>query len=289
MISRSIVFAVATLGLATVFALPASASQPEPSAHLHCAENNVAVRFNLGWGIDPLARQFAAKWGNTAASADGRCILSDGKKVILKWRQLPAYAWGAGGAAPPAIFSLWIDGVRVGGGEFRGGYGDYNTFLNSLFYSPGSLTICHSDPNGRDGAGDARPFTCTAKPYDLAAQKRDASSPDYDDPRGGEMTFITSGAASFCRQFIRSQKDIVHWAGTPPPAVFTFVNRGKETKVMLAIDRARMDFVEFAEIPATVIPAYENPGVAHFDAFGTGKPQTVVRLAGDYNNSVVSS
>jgi hypothetical protein len=97
----------------------AYADQAEPSAWLACKGDAFAVRFNLGFALEPMKEPFASKWSAVELKEDSRRILSTGQKVILKWKQLPNYAWGAGGADAPATYSLWIDSRLLASGTFK--------------------------------------------------------------------------------------------------------------------------------------------------------------------------
>ena len=258
---------------AALLLVPAAhADQAEPRAHLACKGDEFAVRFDLGFAIEPMDKAHADKWRDVPLSADGRCILSTGQKVILKWIVYPAYAWGAGGAAPPASFSLWIDGKAVRFGSFKSGYGERAFHLNNLFYAPGRLTVCKYDTatNVWEPRGNV---ACAEESLDLNAMPVDWNAPDYDDPRTGEITFITSHSAPFCRRFIHPQSD--------NSGLRVFVNRGSDTRQMIAIDEQQVSFPEFAEAPA--LSWYgDHPEIGHIDVFGAGKPQTVISFFGEY-------
>src|SRR5262245_25801758 len=103
----------------------ASASMAEPSAHLVCMGSSFVVRFNLGFGIDPLPEPYARVWSEIPVETDDKCVLSDGGKVLLKWSVAAAYPWGASMGDPPAGYSVWIDGKLVSAGTFKSGYGRY--------------------------------------------------------------------------------------------------------------------------------------------------------------------
>jgi hypothetical protein len=84
------------------------------------------------------------------------------------WKQ--AFAYGMGGAYPPAFFSLWINQRKVHSRyEWKPGYDDNGPMLVGLVIRPASLTYCTQDYAEPEG-----PITCTEKPFDIGKFKIDA-------------------------------------------------------------------------------------------------------------------
>lgn len=84
--------------------------------------------------------------GLSAKTGTGRrdCALSNGWHIRLRNGEGQAYAYGAGGAAPGAFFSLWIEGRKIISRRIWTNY-NYAQELDAVaavIVSPAGLTIC---------------------------------------------------------------------------------------------------------------------------------------------------
>ena len=107
--------------------------------------------------------------GLSAVSAGRRtdCKLADGRTVRVRegWKQ--AFAYGMGGADPPAYFSLWIDGRKVlSRRQWKPGYGDEGPRLLAVVLNRNQLLFC---PEANGG----KPIRCDAETFDLATRPID--------------------------------------------------------------------------------------------------------------------
>jgi hypothetical protein len=113
------------------------------------------------------------------------------------------HAYGAGGANPPAFFSLWIDRRRVVSRQtWMPGYEasfEHLPTYDGVLIEPGRLTICES--------AEASPQQCKSQSLNLNRLPIDRveygeSSPK---PRVGSFVSIAKGAANqqFCSRYLR--------------------------------------------------------------------------------------
>lgn len=251
--------------------LPTSAQEPN-SALLQCDGDELAVTFSVYGEVTTLPPQdIAEKWKGVPFSKDGKCALADGRQVLLLQHNYPGYAWGMGGADPPSAMKLWIDGRLVSSNMYKGGYGETWKAVTSVTFAGDTLSVCQQTQSTMGHMGI--PTECKRTKIDFRNVPRDPDAPDFDDPRGGEISVISSERLQFCRSFI-------HVSSDASDESFVFVQR-EGARQMISTPLEGFREIRFEEMPPGKW-SFDHPAVAHLDAFGIGGVQTAVRLSGDY-------
>ena len=141
------------------------------------------VRFALSYNDDP------PHYAELPATVDGRlsslpgtdrtdCRLSHGPDIRIRSGEKQAFAHGAGGADPPAFFSLWINHRKVlSKFEWKPGYDDsFNNkpWLVALAIRPQNLTFCYRNENKEAIACKQQPLNLNK--YVIDAEEYPANS-----------------------------------------------------------------------------------------------------------------
>ena len=171
--------------------------------------NLALVRFPTPYNNDPgqyprlpqrLDRGLSASGGSNRSD----CTMANGTTVRVRGGSEQAFDYGAGGANPPAFFSLWIDRRRVFSRQtwmpgYAQTFADLPTY-DGILIEPGRLTICESTEDHRQ--------QCKSRPLNLKALAIDrieygASSSK---PRAGSIVSIAKGAANqqFCSRYLEN-------------------------------------------------------------------------------------
>ncbi|RYG29066.1 MAG: hypothetical protein EON93_17395, partial [Burkholderiales bacterium] len=180
--------ALAVLASVAGLSAPSAFADYYQSAAIQCQGNLVAVRFGIIDDDKPpafheLPEAYAAGWSQTPFAAGNRCKLTNGSEVVLRWGEAQAFAWGMGGADPPAYFTLWIDGRKVFAREqFKSGYASSEGYLNSVFVSSDAKEICRF-PNFDDPRSNnpKPPITCASAPLRINELVADPETPTVED------------------------------------------------------------------------------------------------------------
>jgi len=169
--------------------------------------NLALVRFPTPYGNDPVQYPRLPQkldGGLSASSGSNRsdCTMANGTTVRVRAGREQAFGYGAGGANPPAFFSLWIDRRRVFSRQtWMPGYGASFADLpiyDGILIEPGRLTICESTEDHRQRC-KSRLLNLRALPIDRI--EYDAASSK---PRAGTIVTIAKRAANqqFCSRYL---------------------------------------------------------------------------------------
>jgi hypothetical protein len=192
-------------------ASPAWANYWTPHADITCSRSgNVAlIRFGGAFDEDPtkfrmLPRRTDGGLSRAMASKRTDCILPNGWRLRLRDGNKQAFAYGMGGADPPAFFSLWIDRRKVfSAKEWKPGYGEYDyQSMTALVVRPDRLTWCR--------ARDEGPQTCTDERFRFGKRYR-IDTVEY--PANGRKwklgTLLANrvdASAGFCRHYVTTMR-----------------------------------------------------------------------------------
>lgn len=129
------------------------------------------------------------------------CELSHGFAIRIREGEEQAFPYGAGGANPPAFFSLWIDRRKVlSRFVWKPGYDDASTdkpSLVGLVIRRDKLTFCFQKPNDK-------PITCNEQGLELRGYAIDveeyAKNLKSKIPVGTFLVDATAANAAFCRR-----------------------------------------------------------------------------------------
>jgi hypothetical protein len=276
--------------LALIFAYPAKADTTAHADLVCDPTNNIALaRFIEAEDPGPphYARLPAAlDHGLSAQSGTGRrvCNLAHGGQIKLRNGQEQAFAYGAGGAAPPDFFSLWIDARKVISRQnwSRESYDQTEDQIAGVVITPTRITTCV----WKDG-DDTKPLACSSKPQDLTRYKTDNVEypANFWHGPGAERLVVVPGTdESVCRDLIQhgpnAQGVVRDSAGEPDLPV--------AAKDLDWIDtQARTPSLEWSTVSdwkavfglkAAMAPVNFPPHAMDFD--GDSKPDTVVELDG---------
>ena len=104
---------------------------------------------------------------DVAAGKRTDCKLPDGRAIRIREGSKQAFAYGMGGADPPAFFSLWIDGRKVlSRKQWKPGYGEEGPPLVAVVIRDSRLSFCTE-------AHDDLPIQCSSEHFDLVAKPVD--------------------------------------------------------------------------------------------------------------------
>lgn len=176
----------------------------------HAAANLALVRFSISEDAVPthprLPQALDLGLSARAGSARTDCTLGNGTTIRVRGGEEQAFAYGMGGANPPAFFSLWINQRKVLSRKiWKPGYAE--SFNNPPIYdgvliAPNRLTIC--------ATAEGKPQHCTSEPLNLANAPIDRV--EYGSTRQkaplGHVTVIAKGAANqrFCEAYLGTIK-----------------------------------------------------------------------------------
>lgn len=177
-------------------------------------KNLALVRFPAPYSNDPvqyprLPQQLDRGLSGSNGSDRSDCTMANGTTVRVRGGLEQAFDYGAGGANPPAFFSLWIDRRRVFSRQtWMPGYAD--SFANLPTYDgvliePGRLTICKSAEESAQEC-ESQPLNLKALPIDRVEYSASSSK-----PRAGSIVSIAKGATNqrFCSQYLeRAAPDV---------------------------------------------------------------------------------
>ncbi|MGH6612567.1 hypothetical protein [Sphingomonas sp.] len=203
-------YLVAALAFTTASA--AKADYWTPQADIVCSRHdNVAViRFGGAWSgggsttFRTLPHRIDGGLSQSRASNRTNCRLPNGWRLRLRDGQKQAFAYGAGGADPPAFFSLWIERRHIfSAKEWKPHYDAENQLqITALVVRPNRLTWCRAQDEG--------PQLCTDEPFRLDKKYR-VDTTEY--PANGRKRKVgtllaTSGEApnGFCRQYLKAMR-----------------------------------------------------------------------------------
>jgi len=176
----------------------------------NAAENLALVRFSLREDDAPAYPRLppALDHGLSAGAGSGRsdCTLADGTTIRVRGGQEQGFAYGLGGANPPAFFSLWINQHKVLSRKvWKPGYGeslDNPPVYDGVLIAANRITTCAT----ADGKGQR----CSSQPINLA--KSPVDDVEYA-PAGqkavvGQFSVIAKGAGNqrFCKDYLGSIK-----------------------------------------------------------------------------------
>jgi len=176
---------------------------------------NVAlVRFTTAWNADPPAYRrlpLSIDRGLSAAQPSRRhdCTMANGWNIRVRSGEKQAYAYGMGGADPPAFFSLWIARHKVmSRKEWKPGYGnDTDPWLVAVVIRPDRLSYCRVAA-GRD-APEKGQISCSDEPLRLDRYQIDHieyAAPGNKLPIGTMLVMPGSREPKFCREYLRLRR-----------------------------------------------------------------------------------
>ena len=196
-----------------------AATSAKADADLVCSRSSsiALVRFDPDYeGSGPAYTKLPKRIdGGLSSVAPGRrsdCKLPDGRAIRIRegWKQ--AFAYGQGGADPPAFFSLWIDGRKVlSRRQWKPGYGDAGPRLVAVVVKNEELLFCTE-------AHDNVPIRCRAEGINLAQSPIDEIEyPQAKAARpivGSVFVVRTSHNGHLCREYLNSvRKDFDQLVG----------------------------------------------------------------------------
>jgi hypothetical protein len=207
-------FPAAIMLCLAALACPAAARADEVARHaeLVCQKGlNVAlVRFTTAWNNDaPVYRRLPARvdagLSATRVMRRTNCALSNGWAIRIRAGVEQAFAYGMGGADPPAFFSLWIAHRRVlSRKQWKPGYSAEDPWLVALVIRPDRLTYCTvPDKDAPKG-----PVTCRDERLVLTRHRLDPIeyAPPGSRPRVGSITIAPgSPEPSVCARVLRNR------------------------------------------------------------------------------------
>lgn len=219
MISRVTLTAVAFSIGACSLALPtrAMADELHTYAEVVCrtGTNAALVRFTTAWNSDaPVYRRLpqAVDLGLSAAPASRRqdCAMANGWKIRVRSGDKQAFAYGMGGADPPAFFSLWVAGRKVmSRNEWKPGYASTtDPWTVAVVIRPDRLTTCRV-VDGKDAPHMGAP-TCSDASLRLDRYKVDEieyAKRGTRPPVGTMLVLPGSPNPKVCREYLRVRRN----------------------------------------------------------------------------------
>ncbi len=139
---------------------------------------------------------------DVAAGKRTDCKLPDGRAIRIREGSKQAFAYGMGGADPPAFFSLWIDGRKVlSRKQWKPGYGEEGPPLVAVVIRDSRLSFCTE-------AHDDLPIQCSSEHFDLVAQPVDRIEYPARGARALAADTLFVGGASrdppLCQRYLKS-------------------------------------------------------------------------------------
>lgn len=171
------------------------------------------VRFTTAWNDDaPVYRRLPARVdaGLSTAGVMRRtnCTMANGWTIRIRTGVEQAFAYGMGGADPPAFFSLWIAHRRVlSRRQWKSGYSAEDPWLVAVVIRPDRLTYCTvADKDAPKG-----PVTCRDERFVLAHHGLDAieyAPPGSRLPAGSVTIAPGSPEPSVCAKVLRNHRGV---------------------------------------------------------------------------------
>ena len=188
----------------------AASDEAWPDVELVCspAAKIALVRFRIddasehgGFVRLPVAVDGGLSARPATRSAD--CALAKGRPVRIRAGESQAFAYGEGGAAPPAFFSLWVDRRRLlSRYVWKPGYTDAardKPRLVGLVIRPGSLTYCTVTEAAPAPSCRRRAVAMTAMPIDRVEYGSAQTM-----PVGTVIVAAGSTEPALCRRYLRA-------------------------------------------------------------------------------------
>ncbi|HWU72227.1 MAG TPA: hypothetical protein VN137_01990 [Sphingomonas sp.] len=213
MLRHLIMIGIAMLAMMT--APDARADYWTSHADITCSrKGNVAlIRFGGAEDEEPIKFRrlpVTIDGGLSRSKPSGRkdCSLPNGWRLRLRNGDRQSFAYGMGGADPPAFFSLWINQRKVfSAKEWKPGYGNDNKpWITALVVRPDRLTWCRA-PYDISTEGPQR---CVTERFQLDAKYR-LDTVEYP-PNGRKWntgTLLASSVSApkgFCSRYIRTMR-----------------------------------------------------------------------------------
>ena len=229
------------LALTTLLIMPAVTRAGEASKHVDlvcdAAANLALVRFSVSSDPAPAFPRLpqALDRGLSASRGSGRtdCTLANGTTIRARGGQEQGYAYGMGGANPPAFFSLWINQRKVLSRRlWMPGYAEsVNTLpvYEGVLIAQNRITVC--------ATAQGKPQRCASEPFDLAKAPVDRVEYGAATQKApiGQVTVIAKGADNqrFCQTYLSSIKPGFDSAlrGERTPLDIDFALLNEQTKV----------------------------------------------------------
>lgn len=217
--SRLASLSVAILLAAVALALPGTARADELYTHAEVVcqkgQDLALVRFTTAWNADPpafrrLPQSVDRGLSATPPSQRQDCTMANGWKIRVRSRDKQAFAYGMGGADPPAFFSLWIARHKViSRREWKPGYGnDTDPWLVAVVIRPHGFTVCRV-AQSRDALPKGE-VSCADEPLQLDRSKLDPieyAPPGTRPPVGTMLLLPGSPSPRVCREYLRLRRD----------------------------------------------------------------------------------
>lgn len=207
--------AIVTVVPTIIVAPAAKADYWTPHADITCSrDGNVAlIRFGGAEDEEPtrfrtLPRKVDDGLSRARPSKRTDCRLPNGWRLRLRDGERQAFAYGMGGADPPAFFSLWINQRQVfSTKEWKPGYGnDDKPWLTALVVRPDRLTWCRAPyDTSKDG-----PQRCIDHPFRLDDRYRIDTAEFPPSGRkwkvGTLLATRVAASAGFCRRYVEAMR-----------------------------------------------------------------------------------
>lgn len=164
------------------------------------------IRFTVAWNDDPpnyrvLPDDIDGGLSHAPAGEATDCQLPDGRRIRIRAGVEQAFAYGMGGADPPAFFSLWIDRrIVLARREWKPGYGSpSDRRFVAVVVRADELVTC-------EAVGEAATLDCHSEPLDLTRHPVDTVEyPPSGQERPPIGTVLIAGGApdpSLCRRYL---------------------------------------------------------------------------------------
>ena len=134
------------------------------------------------------------------------CRMANGWDVRIRSGEGQAFAYGMGGADPPAFFSLWVAHRKVlSRKEWKPGYASEHPWLVAVVIKPTELSLCEvKDDMDAPAQGTV---TCRTEPFQLKKYKIDQvefAPPGTRPPVGTVVALRGSSDPVLCRRYLRA-------------------------------------------------------------------------------------
>lgn len=207
--------AIVSAWLAVIAAPAAKADYWTSHADITCSRSgNVAlIRFGGAEDEEPtkfrrLPRRIDGGLSRARPSERTDCRLPNGWRLRLRSGDRQAFAYGIGGADPPAFFSLWINRRKiVSAKEWKPGYGDDDKpWITALVIRPDRLIWCRAPYDlAKDG-----PQHCVTERFRLDARYRVDTAEYPPDGRkwkvGTLLATRVTASNGFCRRYVERMR-----------------------------------------------------------------------------------
>lgn len=195
-----------SISLAAVLLIPAAARADQVDLVCNAAENVALVRFTTSGDAAPVYPRLPQKLdrglSGSSGSARTDCTLADGTAIRVRAGQEQAFAYGMGGANPPAFFSLWINQRKVFSRKvWKPGYAesaDNPPIYDGLLIAANRITICET--------AEGKAQRCNSQPLDLGKAPVDLIEygPTAQKAVIGSFSVIAKGEENqrFCKDYL---------------------------------------------------------------------------------------